>query len=76
LAEVSRCKRCGAEIEWREIYSRDFGWRLHPFDAGTNISHFKTCPFAHEFRKREKVPTIDPKKIKGPLDYFLEASEE
>jgi hypothetical protein len=72
---TSYCKRCGAEIEWREINTRD-GPKIHPFNVGTNISHFRTCPFAKEFmpntprRKRIEVDDVTWVRDNRTLDEY------
>jgi hypothetical protein len=69
---MNYCKRCGAEIEWKEVNTRD-GPKMHPFNAGTNVSHFKTCPYAGEFRrpKRRDVEDLTPVKVNMTLDEYL-----
>lgn len=42
------CKGCNEPIEWREA---EWSGRPHPFNPGTDVSHFKTCPNADDFRK-------------------------
>jgi len=54
---VSYCKGCGAEIEWRQVTTKN-GIRFLPFNKGTNISHFTTCPNANEFRSN-----VNPKPV-------------
>jgi hypothetical protein len=66
MGNIGYCKGCGEEIEWREIYTRD-GPRKHPFNVGTNTSHFKTCPNADDFRYK---PIRYIKEKKG-LDLFV-----
>jgi len=56
------CKKCCNFIEWKdmEIPTKE-GYSIikkHPYDFGTNVSHFSTCPYASEFK---------PKKANCPL---------
>lgn len=69
-----KCKKCGAEIEFRLVYSREYGYKKHPFNAGTNTSHFKTCPYAKDFLPdKPKLPFNITPNFKGGLDYFIES---
>lgn len=45
---VERCRSCGAAVEWGLTKNGKRGI----FDAGTETSHFATCPSAHLWRKR------------------------
>lgn len=42
----SSCRSCGADIEW---WTTPRGKKM-PFDDGTAISHFSTCPNADQHR--------------------------
>jgi len=65
-----KCKACGQEIEFRQVYTRD-GYKWHPFNIETNISHFQTCPYAKQFSPdKPKIPK-DVAKIKGALDFYI-----
>jgi|GEM_PF-4676236 hypothetical protein len=69
-----KCKACGQEIEFRRVYTRE-GWKRHPFNVGTNTSHFQTCPFAKQFLPdKPKIPKAVVR-VKGPLDFYLEEDE-
>jgi hypothetical protein len=45
----SECRSCGAAVEW---WKTPRG-KMMPFDHGTAISHFSTCPNADQHRKPE-----------------------
>lgn len=55
---TSYCRGCGAEIEWRQIMTKD-GPKQHPFNPGTNVSHFTTCPNADEFRSHVNSKPVE-----------------
>lgn len=45
---IQYCRSCGAAIEWRLTPA---GKRC-PYDAGTETSHFGTCPDAKRWTKK------------------------
>lgn len=45
---TERCRSCGAPVEWR----RTANGKWCPYDAGTETSHFQTCPDAQKWSKR------------------------
>jgi hypothetical protein len=47
-ARAQRCRSCGAPVEWRKTAKG----RWCPYDAGTETSHFQTCPDAKRWTKR------------------------
>lgn len=47
-AKVEHCRSCGAPVEWRKTAKG----RWCPYDAGTEVSHFETCPDAARWSKR------------------------
>jgi hypothetical protein len=65
---VTRCKACGAEIEFRQIWTPD-GYKWHPFNIGTNTSHFETCPFRQQFMKPK--PTKKVIRVRESLDDYI-----
>lgn len=52
---ASKCKKCGADIEWWKTPSQ----KLCPFDFGTATSHFATCPDAEHFREKGAARDYD-----------------
>lgn len=50
------CRRCGARIEFWLTPARKWAPLERSKDSAYNerISHFSTCPFAEEFRKKSK----------------------
>lgn len=46
--EDGRCSRCRAPITWY----RTPNMKLMPFDKETLVTHWSTCPFAKEFRRK------------------------
>jgi DNA-directed RNA polymerase subunit RPC12/RpoP len=47
-ARLARCRACGQAIEFRLTAAG----RWCPYDAGTDVSHFRTCPEARRFSRR------------------------
>ena len=45
---VERCRSCGAPVEWRLTAKG----KPCPYDAGTDVSHFSTCPGAKRWSKK------------------------
>jgi hypothetical protein len=43
-----RCRSCGAPVEWRKTPAG----KWCPYDAGTDTSHFQTCPQAKAWSKK------------------------
>ena len=46
-APVQRCRSCGAPVEWRKTPTG----KWCPYDAGTETSHFQTCPDAKRWSR-------------------------
>jgi hypothetical protein len=55
---VERCRSCGAPVEWRLTPA---GKRC-PYDAGTETSHFQTCPDAKRWTKPKLAGVEAPKR--------------
>jgi hypothetical protein len=45
---MAKCKSCGAEIYWEKTANG----KLCPYDFLTKESHFKTCPQATKWSKK------------------------
>lgn len=45
---IATCKKCGKQIG----VGRTKKDKIMPFDIDTHRSHFATCPFANDFRKK------------------------
>lgn len=55
MGSVERCRSCGAAVEWRKTAAG----KPCPYDAGTDTSHFQTCPQAKDWTKKPAKDETD-----------------